>query len=93
MWKNVGNYRKKNNIGFLNILFDRLKNLTDKANPTLAEFQESYLIKNATYLKDKEAYYKLQDVYHSCLRGKVSLCGSKNAFGVIRGLTRYPKNN
>ncbi|WP_236609776.1 DUF2608 domain-containing protein [Rickettsia gravesii] len=34
----VGDYCKKNKIGFLDILFDGLKNLTGEPDPTLAEF-------------------------------------------------------
>lgn len=54
--EDVGNYCKKNNIGFLGILFDGLKNLTGKPDPKLAEFQESHLIENAKWLEDEEAY-------------------------------------
>ncbi|MCZ6925710.1 MAG: hypothetical protein O7D30_10810 [Rickettsia endosymbiont of Ixodes persulcatus] len=54
--EDVGDYCKKNNIGFLGILFDGLKNLKGEPDPTLAEFQESYLIENAKWLEDEEAY-------------------------------------
>ncbi|MFV9930420.1 MAG: DUF2608 domain-containing protein [Rickettsia endosymbiont of Haemaphysalis japonica] len=36
--EDVGDYCKKNKIGFLDILFDGLKNLTGEPDPTLAEF-------------------------------------------------------
>ncbi|WP_395478147.1 hypothetical protein [Rickettsia rickettsii] len=36
--EDVGDYCKKNTIGFLDILFDGLKNLTGEPDPTLAEF-------------------------------------------------------
>ena len=49
-------YCKKNNIGFLGILFDGLKHLTGEPDPKLAAFQESYLIENAKWLEDEEAY-------------------------------------
>jgi hypothetical protein len=54
--EDVRDYCKKNKIGFLGILFDGLKNLTDEPDPKLAEFQESYLIENAQWLEDDEAY-------------------------------------
>ncbi|HJD55854.1 MAG TPA: DUF2608 domain-containing protein [Rickettsia endosymbiont of Pyrocoelia pectoralis] len=54
--EDVEDYCKKNNIGFLGILFDGLKKLQDKPDPKLAEFQESYLIENAKWLEDEEAY-------------------------------------
>ncbi|CEO17330.1 hypothetical protein RMONA_04725 [Rickettsia monacensis] len=54
--EDVRDYCKKNNIGFLGILFDGLKHLTGEPDPKLAEFQESYLIENAKWLEDEEAY-------------------------------------
>ncbi|WP_231289962.1 DUF2608 domain-containing protein [Rickettsia australis] len=54
--EDVRDYCKKNNIGFLGILFDGLKNLIGKPDPKLAKFQESYLIENAKWLEDEEAY-------------------------------------
>ena len=62
--EDIGNYCKNNNIGFLGILFDGLKNLKGIPDPKLAEFQESYLIENAKWLEDEEAY-ELQGVCHS----------------------------
>lgn len=54
--EDVQDYCKKNNIGFLGILFDGLKRLAGEPDPKLAEFQESYLIENAKWLEDEEAY-------------------------------------
>ena len=54
--EDMQNYCEKNNIGFLGILFDGLKNLSDEPDPKLAEFQEQYLIENAQWLEDAEAY-------------------------------------
>ncbi|HJD67316.1 MAG TPA: DUF2608 domain-containing protein [Rickettsia endosymbiont of Bembidion lapponicum] len=54
--EDMQNYCEKNNIGFLGILFDGLKNLSDEPDPKLAEFQEQYLIENAEWLEDVEAY-------------------------------------
>ncbi|MCC8406045.1 MAG: DUF2608 domain-containing protein [Rickettsia endosymbiont of Ecitomorpha arachnoides] len=54
--EDVRDYCKKNNIGFLGILFDGLKHLMGEPEPKLAAFQESYLIENAKWLEDDEAY-------------------------------------
>lgn len=54
--EDVRDYCKKYNIGFLGVLFDGLKNLLGKPDPKLAEFQERYLIENAKWLEDEEAY-------------------------------------
>ncbi|XVN41837.1 MAG: DUF2608 domain-containing protein [Rickettsia endosymbiont of Argas persicus] len=54
--EDVRDYCEKNKIGFLGILFDGLKNLSGEPNPKLAEFQERYLIENAEWLEDAEAY-------------------------------------
>lgn len=54
--EDVRDYCKKNNIGFLGILFDGLKHLMGEPDPKLAAFQELYLIENAKWLEDEEAY-------------------------------------
>ncbi|AAY61374.1 hypothetical protein RFEPED_0321 [Rickettsia felis str. Pedreira] len=54
--EDVRDYCKKNKIGFLGILFDGLKHLMGEPDPKLAAFQESYLIENAKWLEDEEAY-------------------------------------
>lgn len=54
--EDVRDYCKKNKIGFLGILFDGLKHLTGEPDLKLAAFQESYLIENAKWLEDEEAY-------------------------------------
>ncbi|WP_341792482.1 DUF2608 domain-containing protein [Rickettsia endosymbiont of Gonocerus acuteangulatus] len=54
--EDVKDYCEKNNIGFLGILFDGLKNLLGEPDPKLAQFQEQYLIENAQWLEDAEAY-------------------------------------
>ncbi|KJV92309.1 DUF2608 domain-containing protein [Rickettsia bellii] len=54
--EDMQNYCEKNNIGFLGILFDGLKNLLGEPEPKLARFQEQYLIENAEWLEDVEAY-------------------------------------
>ncbi|WP_347938644.1 DUF2608 domain-containing protein [Rickettsia oklahomensis] len=54
--EDVGSYCKKHNISFLGILFEGLKNLKGTPDRTLAEFQETYLIENAKWLEDEEAY-------------------------------------
>lgn len=54
--EDMQNYCEKNNIGFLGILFDGLKNLSGEPDPKLAQFQEQYLIENAEWLEDVEAY-------------------------------------
>lgn len=54
--EDMKNYCEKNNIGFLGILFEGLKNLSGEPDPKLARFQEQYLIENAEWLEDNEAY-------------------------------------
>jgi len=59
--EDVQDYCQKNNIGFLGILFDGLKNLSGEPDPKLAEFQELHLIENAEWLEDEAAYKLMKE--------------------------------